>query len=63
MAYPHRSVRVLCELVLFGAAIECAQWMTGWRTGDWQDWVADCIGLALGYLVWRATVWVIQLRR
>lgn len=53
MAYPHRIWRVVLGLVLFGVAIECAQAMTGWRTGDGQDWLADCVGVGLGYLVWR----------
>jgi hypothetical protein len=39
MAYPGRvRVRVLMlGLALFGAGIELAQWLTGWRQGDWQD--------------------------
>jgi VanZ family protein len=52
-AYPGRVPRVACGLALFGAGIEVAQWLTGWRFGDWQDWVADCVGLSLGYAVWR----------
>jgi len=53
MAYPGRLRGVMISLMLLGAGIECAQWMTGWRQGDWQDWVADCVGLLLGYSVWR----------
>ena len=53
MAYPGRIPKLMFGLALFGAGIEVAQWMTGWRQGDWQDWVADCVGLASGYLLWR----------
>jgi VanZ family protein len=48
LSYPGRTRWVVVGLVLFGAAVECAQALTGWRTGDWADWVADCVGLALG---------------
>lgn len=53
MAYPGRIIRLMLGLALFGAGIEVAQWLTGWRQGDLQDWVADCVGLVLGYLSWR----------
>ena len=48
------QVRVLViGLLLFGAGIEVAQWLSGWRMGDWQDWLADCVGLLAGYWAWR----------
>jgi VanZ family protein len=53
LAYPKRIPALMFGLALFGAAIECAQWLTGWRFGDWQDWVADCVGVAFGYAAWR----------
>lgn len=52
-AYPGRIGVLMCGLALFGLGIECAQWLTGWRYGDWQDWVADCSGLVIGYVAWR----------
>jgi len=55
LAYPGHLRRVLVGLALFGIAIEVTQWLTGWRQGDWQDWVADCVGLVMGgvaMLVW-----------
>lgn len=48
MAYPAHLGALVFGLVLFGAGIECAQWLTGWRQGDWADLLADCIGLAAG---------------
>lgn len=53
MAYPGRLPRVMLGLALFGAGIEVVQGLTGWRQGDWQDWIADCAGLVIGYSVWR----------
>ena len=57
MAYPGRIRLLMFGLALLGAGIECAQWMTGWRHGDWQDWVADCVGLAIGAVAWRLMRW------
>jgi len=53
MAYPRRIRLLMFGLVLLGAGIEVAQWMTGWRQGDWLDWLADCVGLVMGAAVWR----------
>ncbi len=47
-AYPHRRWRVLSGLLVFGGLIELAQAATGWRYGEWADWLADAVGLALG---------------
>ena len=47
-AYPHRRWRVLAGLLVFGGLIELAQAATGWRYGEWADWLADAVGLALG---------------
>jgi VanZ family protein len=53
MAYPKHIHRLLLGLMLLGAFIEVAQWLTGWRQGDWQDWVADCMGLMISSAFWR----------
>jgi VanZ family protein len=39
----------LVALALLGLGIEWAQSLTGWRQGDWQDWLADLVGLAMGW--------------
>ena len=57
MAYPGRIRVLMLYLALFGAGIEVAQWLTGWRQGDWQDWVADCVGLVMGAVAWRLIRW------
>ena len=63
LAYPARIRSLMFALVLFGAGIECAQWVTGWRFGDWQDWVADGVGVAIGYVAWRIMKLLVNRRR
>lgn len=63
LAYPPRIHSLMFGLALFGAGIECAQWFTGWRFGDWQDWVADCVGVLIGYVSWRVGMWLVKLRK
>jgi VanZ family protein len=53
MGYPGQVTRIMLGLAMFGVGIECAQWISGWRQGDWMDWLADCIGLLLGLAAWR----------
>jgi VanZ family protein len=55
-SYPSRSVRVVFGLLIYGAAIEWAQAATGWRFGDWQDWLANAVGVAGAYGLWRASI-------
>lgn len=43
--------RVLVALVALGGAIEVAQHLTGWRHGEWADWLADAAGVALVALI------------
>lgn len=54
LAYSGRTKTLVFGLVLLGAGIEWAQWLTGWRQGDWADWLADCVGLGVGSLIWYA---------
>ncbi len=49
-SYPSRRVHVLVGLLIFGAAIEIAQSVSGWRYGDPLDWVADAVGVLAGLL-------------
>lgn len=58
LAYPApRGVVLVAGLLLHGAAIEWAQAASGWRHGEVADWVADAVGVALGWVV------VVALRR
>lgn len=47
-AYPRHPWPLAAGLLLFGAGIELAQAATGWRHGEWGDWLADAVGLAAG---------------
>lgn len=56
LAYPASACNVVLGLMVYGALIEVVQSLSGWRVGDWQDWLADCICLAMVYLggiLWR----------
>ncbi len=53
LAYPRRWTPVLLGLLAFGAVIELAQAATGWRSGEWGDWLGDAVGLAVVWLVLR----------
>ena len=53
LAYPRQPWRMVLALLAFGGAIELAQAATGWRYGEWSDWLADTVGLAAGWaLAW-----------
>lgn len=53
LAYPASIWRLGTGLALLGIGIELAQAASGWRQGDWLDWLADCVGLALGLAAMR----------
>jgi len=48
LAYQKAVVKVAIGLLLYGALIEVLQWLTGWRSGEFADWVADGIGILIG---------------
>lgn len=50
-AYPGRVRWLLPGLLLLGALIEVAQSATGWRQGDWQDVLANAVGVVVGALL------------
>ena len=49
--YPRQRIAVAIGLLVFGGAIEIAQWLTGWRQGDWLDLLADAIGIGVALIV------------
>ena len=53
LAYPRQTIAVAGGLVAWGGAIELMQAATGWRYGEWIDWLADAIGVAVALGVWR----------
>jgi VanZ family protein len=50
-AYSNQRAVTMTGLVLFGGALEITQSASGLRTGDLIDWLADAIGVAVGFLV------------
>lgn len=51
LAYQRTLLPVAVGLVLFGAFIEVAQAATGWRYGELADWLADMLGVLLGWIL------------
>jgi VanZ family protein len=54
-AFPRMALRALVGLAIFGGLIESAQWLVGWRSAEWADWVADIVGLLLALVLSRGT--------
>jgi len=48
-AYPGRAMAVLAGLLTYGVLIKVLQSFTPNRSADWQDVVADSVGLVLGW--------------
>ena len=48
-AYPGRTMALFAGLLAYGALIEVLQFFTPNRSADWQDIVADAVGLASGW--------------
>ena len=54
LAYPHVSkYRVAVLLLLQGVAVQVLQYVSGYRFGDWQDAVADAVGVLIGLLIFQ----------
>lgn len=53
LAYPRQARAVLAGLIVWGGMIELMQLTTGWRYGEWIDWLADAIGVLAVWLPWR----------
>jgi VanZ family protein len=57
LAYPEVSkLRIGLMLVALGVLIEVLQYFSGYRFGDWQDAVADGVGVLLGLLLARGVL-------
>lgn len=52
-AYPGRVWRLLGGLLLYGGLIEGLQSLTPHRSAEWGDWLADGMGLLLGWVLAR----------
>ena len=52
LAYPQVSkLRIGLLLMAVGVLIEVLQYFSGYRFGDWQDAVADAVGVLLGLVL------------
>lgn len=66
IAFTLRPLQILTGLLVYGGLIELAQSITGWRVGDWLDWLADAVGVGvvyLGWIVWNVVRFHITARR
>lgn len=54
LAYGQRPWATLFSLLIYGAIIELLQAATGWRYGEWLDFMADAIGVLVGAALWLA---------
>ncbi|MDP3167251.1 MAG: VanZ family protein [Hydrogenophaga sp.] len=52
LAYSRRPWPMLVGLVVYGGVIELLQAATGWRYGEWLDFLADGIGTMIGTALW-----------
>lgn len=50
-AFAASRLRVFMWLAIYGALIEVAQQVSGWRTGDPMDWMADVAGVLAGLVL------------
>jgi VanZ family protein len=47
--FQKQSHRIVVAMVLYGALIEVLQSVSGWRYGEFGDWVADVVGVLLAW--------------
>lgn len=47
LAWPGRPWRITVAILVYGVAMELAQSMTPYRVGDYLDWIADALGVAI----------------
>jgi len=56
LAYSRTHNQILAmviAMVIYGAVIELAQSLTGWRYGEFRDWLADTLGVAIAWIIYR----------
>ena len=52
LAYSNKPWPLLFGLLVYGGVIELLQAATGWRYGEWLDFLADGIGIVIGTALW-----------
>lgn len=53
LAWPARIGAAMTALLAYGGLIELLQSFTGYRSAEWADWLADALGLLLGWYLLR----------
>jgi VanZ family protein len=46
---PTSITRMVIAIVIYGALVEVLQALSGWRYGELSDWIADLVGVAIGW--------------
>ncbi|MDM7942988.1 MAG: VanZ family protein [Hydrogenophaga sp.] len=54
LAFEKRPWTVVVGLVILGGVVELLQAATGWRYGEWLDFLADGVGIVFGATLWLA---------
>lgn len=62
-AWPERIVMALAALLAYGGLIEVLQSFTGYRSAEWADWLADALGLLMGWTLLRAAEQALSMLR
>ena len=52
LTFNSKSLQVAAAMLTYGGLIEVIQAVSGWRSGDWLDLLADAIGIALAWAAW-----------
>lgn len=52
LAYSHKPRTMIIALLAYGGVIELLQLATGWRYGEWLDFLADGVGILIGASLW-----------
>ena len=42
-------MRMTIVMVIYGALVEVLQALSGWRYGEFSDWIADLVGVAIAW--------------
>ena len=61
LAYPQRVKTAVWGLVFYGGLMEVLQsTLTTTRHGDWFDWLADSVGVAVGLGAYLLSQWLVS---
>jgi len=52
VAHSNKPWTMIISLLAYGGVIELLQAATGWRYGEWLDFLADGIGVVSGAAIW-----------